>query len=49
VPRVPGGEITPEKLIVLGSWRRNSALYTKITGAQRIDLSARAVEQLPLV
>ncbi len=38
VPRVPGGEITPEKLIVLGEVARKFGLYTKITGGQRIDL-----------
>jgi len=32
VPRVPGGEITPEKLIVLGVVARKYNLYTKITG-----------------
>jgi nitrite reductase (NADH) large subunit len=49
VPRVPGGEITPEKLIVLGEVARKFGLYTKITGAQRIDLLGARVEQLPLV
>ena len=38
VPRVPGGEITPEKLIVLGQVAKKYGLYTKITGGQRIDL-----------
>ncbi len=38
VPRVPGGEITPEKLIVLGEVARKYGLYTKITGGQRIDM-----------
>ena len=47
VPRVPGGEITPEKLIVLGEVARKYSLYTKITGAQRIDLFGARVEQLP--
>jgi nitrite reductase (NADH) large subunit len=47
VPRVPGGEITPEKLIVLGDVARKFGLYTKITGAQRIDLFGARVEQLP--
>jgi nitrite reductase (NADH) large subunit len=47
VPRVPGGEITPEKLIVLGEVARKFGLYTKITGAQRIDLFGARVEQLP--
>ena len=41
VPRVPGGEITPEKLIVLGQVARKYGLYTKITGGQRVDHRAR--------
>jgi len=49
VPRVPGGEITPEKLIVLGEVAKRYGLYTKITGAQRIDLFGARVEQLPLI
>src|SRR6266851_2764818 len=49
VPRVPGGEITPQKLIVLGEVAKKFGLYTKITGAQRIDLFGARVEQLPLV
>ncbi len=47
VPRVPGGEITPEKLIVLGQVAKKYGLYTKITGGQRIDLFGAAVHQLP--
>ena len=47
VPRVPAGEITPEKLIVLGEVARKYGLYTKITGAQRVDLLGARVEQLP--
>ena len=49
VPRVPGGEITPEKLIVLGEVAQRYGLYTKITGGQRIDLFGARVEQLPLI
>jgi nitrite reductase (NADH) large subunit len=49
VPRVPGGEIAPQKLIVLGEVAKKYGLYTKITGAQRIDLLGARVEQLPLV
>jgi len=49
VPRVPGGEITPQKLIVLGEVAAKFGLYTKITGAQRIDLFGARVEQLPLI
>lgn len=47
VPRVPGGEITPEQLIVLGQVARKFDLYCKITGGQRIDLLGARVEQLP--
>ena len=47
VPRVPGGEITPEKLILLGEIAKEYHLYTKITGGQRIDLFGARVEQLP--
>ena len=47
VPRVPGGEITPEKLIVLGEVAREFNLYTKITGGQRIDLFGAQVQDLP--
>jgi nitrite reductase (NADH) large subunit len=49
VPRVPGGEITPAKLIAIGEVAQKFGLYTKITGAQRIDLFGARVEQLPLV
>ena len=49
VPRVPGGEITPAKLIVLGEIAKKFGLYTKITGAQRIDLFGARVDQLPLI
>lgn len=47
IPRVPGGEITPEKLIVLGQLAQKYGLYTKITGGQRIDLLGARVNQLP--
>jgi nitrite reductase (NADH) large subunit len=49
VPRVPGGEITPDQLIVLGQVAKEFGLYTKITGAQRIDLFGARVEQLPAI
>jgi nitrite reductase (NADH) large subunit len=47
VPRVPGGEITPDKLIALGRVAKKYGLYTKITGGQRVDLFGAAVHQLP--
>jgi nitrite reductase (NADH) large subunit len=49
VPRVPGGEITPVKLIAIGQVAKNFGLYTKITGGQRIDLFGAQVHQLPLI
>ncbi len=49
VPRVPGGEITPEQLIVLGEVARDFDLYTKITGGQRVDLFGARVDQLPAI
>jgi nitrite reductase (NADH) large subunit len=49
VPRVPGGEITPEKLIAIGEVARDFTLYLKITGGQRIDLLGARVEQLPRI
>ncbi|CAK4073745.1 nitrite reductase large subunit NirB [Vibrio sp. 16] len=47
VPRVAGGEITPDKLIALGEAAKKYDLYTKITGGQRVDLFGAQVEQLP--
>ena len=47
VPRVPGGEITPDQLIALGWIARKHGLYSKITGAQRVDLFGARLEQLP--
>ena len=47
VPRVAGGEITPDKLIALGEVAKKYDLYTKITGGQRVDLFGAQVEQLP--
>ncbi len=49
VPRVPGGEITPAQLIVLGEVARDFDLYTKITGGQRVDLFGARVDQLPAI
>lgn len=49
VPRVPGGEITPDKLIVLGEVAKKYDLYTKITGGQRVDLFGARMEQLPAI
>ncbi len=47
VPRMPGGEVTPEGLIAIGEIARDFNLYTKITGGQRIDMFGARIEQLP--
>jgi nitrite reductase (NADH) large subunit len=47
VPRVPGGDITPQQLILIGEIARDFDLYTKITGGQRIDMLGARVDQLP--
>ena len=49
VPRIAGGEITPDKLIVLGQVAKKYKLYTKITGGQRIDLFGARVQHLPAI
>jgi nitrite reductase (NADH) large subunit len=49
VPRIPAGEITPEKLIVIGQVAQKYNLYTKITGGQRIDLFGAHLNDLPLI
>lgn len=49
VPRIAGGEITPDKLIVLGEVARDFDLYTKITGGQRVDLFGAQLHQLPQI
>ncbi len=49
VPRIAGGEITPDKLIVLGQVGKKYNLYTKITGGQRVDLFGAKLHELPLI
>ena len=49
VPRIAGGEITPDKLIVLGQVGKKYNLYTKITGGQRVDLFGAQLEDLPAI
>ncbi|WP_374756480.1 nitrite reductase large subunit NirB [Dyadobacter sediminis] len=49
VPRIPGGEITPEKLIVIGQVAQRYGLYTKITGGQRIDMFGAHLGDLPSI
>ncbi|WP_127793687.1 nitrite reductase large subunit NirB [Agromyces sp. LHK192] len=47
VPRIPAGEITPEKLAAIADVAMEFGLYTKITGGQRIDLFGARLDQLP--
>lgn len=49
VPRIPGGEITADQLIALGTVAKKYDLYCKITGGQRVDLFGARVEQLPFI
>jgi nitrite reductase (NADH) large subunit len=49
IPRVPAGEITPEKLAVLAQVAQDFGLYTRITGAQRIGLFGARLDQLPSI
>lgn len=49
VPRIPGGEITPEGLMAIGAVAQEFGLYTKITGGQRIDLFGARIDQLPAI
>jgi nitrite reductase (NADH) large subunit len=49
VPRIPGGEITPDKLIVIGQIAKKYNLYTKITGGQRIDMFGAHLNDLPAI
>ena len=47
VPRIPGGEVTPEGLLAIGQVAQDYGLCTKNTGGQRIDLFGARLEQLP--
>ncbi len=47
VPRIPGGEITPDKLIVIGQVAKKYHLYTQITGGKRIDLFGALLGDMP--
>lgn len=47
IPRIPGGEITPQKLAVIAQVAADYGLYTKINGAQRIGMYGARLEQLP--
>ncbi|KAG2182786.1 hypothetical protein INT44_005766, partial [Umbelopsis vinacea] len=47
IPRIAAGEVTPEKLEAIAKVAMEYNLYTKITGAQRIDIMGAKKEDLP--
>ncbi|ACQ92131.1 nitrite reductase (NAD(P)H), large subunit [Tolumonas auensis DSM 9187] len=49
IPRMPGGEVTPEGLMEVAAVARDYKLYTKITGAQRIGLFGAHKDDLPTI
>ncbi|MES2939738.1 MAG: nitrite reductase large subunit NirB [Pseudomonadota bacterium] len=49
VPRMPGGEVTPDGLMSVAGVAKKYGLYTKITGGQRVDLFGARVDQLPSI
>ncbi len=49
VPRLAGGEVTPDQLITLGVVAKKYGLYTKITGGQRVDMFGARLDQLPAI
>ncbi len=49
VPRMPGGEVTPDGLIAVGQIAKKYGLYTKMTGGARVDMFGARLEQLPLI
>ena len=49
VPRMAGGEVTPDGLIAVGQIAKKYNLYTKITGGQRVDLFGAQLHELPFI
>ncbi len=49
VPRMAGGEVTPDGLIAVGQIAKKYNLYTKITGGQRVDMFGAQLHELPLI
>ncbi|KAK5113696.1 hypothetical protein LTR62_003323 [Meristemomyces frigidus] len=49
VPRVAAGEITADKLIIIGTVAKKYGLYCKITGGQRIDMFGAKKHDLPAI
>lgn len=49
VPRIAGGEISPEQIEKMGRIGHKYGLYGKITGGQRIDFFGAHVDDLPAI
>ncbi|EMQ2878265.1 nitrite reductase large subunit [Vibrio navarrensis] len=49
IPRMAGGEVTPQALKVLAEVAAEYNLYTKVTGAQRIGLFGAQKDDLPAI
>jgi len=49
IPRMAGGEVTPQALSVLAAVAAEYNLYTKVTGAQRIGLFGAQKDDLPQI
>ncbi|MGB2078345.1 MAG: nitrite reductase large subunit NirB, partial [Vibrio sp.] len=49
IPRMAGGEVTPQGLAVVAQVAQEYNLYTKITGAQRIGLFGAQKDDLPAI
>lgn len=49
IPRMAGGEVTPDGLLAMAEVAKEYNLYTKITGAQRIALFGAQKSDLPAI
>ncbi|WP_026973349.1 nitrite reductase large subunit NirB [Aliagarivorans marinus] len=49
IPRMAGGEVTPQALAALAQVAEDYSLYTKVTGAQRIGLFGAQKDDLPAI
>ena len=49
VPRMAGGEVTPDGLIAIGHVAKEFNLYTKVTGGARVDLFGAQLNELPFI
>ncbi len=49
VPRMPGGEVTPDKLLAFAQIAADFGLFTRVTGAQRLGMFGARQDQLPAI